>query len=54
MTLDKHVPMDLSRLRPDIVYYVGDKATIIDVSIPFNNGENALSTAAETSKVSKY
>ena len=53
VTLDKHVPGDQPRLRPDIVHYEGDKATVIDVSIPFDNGENALSTAAET-KVQKY
>ena len=53
MTLDKHVPDDIPRLRPDIVHYEGDKATIIDVSIPFDNGENALSMAAEA-KVQKY
>ena len=53
MTLDKHVPGDIPRLRPDIVHYEGDKATIIDVSIPFDNGENALSTAAEA-KIQKY
>ena len=51
--LNKHVPGDLPRLRPDIVHYEGDKATIIAVSIPFDNGENALSTAAEA-KVQKY
>ena len=48
VTLDKHVPGDLPRLRLDLVHYEGDKATITDVSIPFDNGENALSTAAET------
>ena len=53
VTLDKHVPGDIPRLRPDIVHYEGDEATIIDVSIPFDNGENALSTAAEA-KVQKY
>ena len=53
VTLDKHVPRDLPRIRPDIIHYDGDKATVIDVSIPFGNGENALSTAAET-KVQKY
>ena len=37
----------------DIVHYEGDKATIIDVSIPFDNGDNALSTASEA-KVEKY
>ena len=31
----------------------GDKATIIDVSIPFDNGDDALSTAAEA-EVQKY
>ena len=51
--LDKHVPGDLPRLIPDIVHYEGDKATIIDVSIPFDNGDNALSTAAEA-KLQKY
>ena len=53
VTLDKHVPGDLPRIRSDIIHYDGDKATVIDVSIPFDNGENALSTAAET-KVQKY
>ena len=53
VTLDKHVPRDLPRLRPDIVHYEGDKAIIIDVSIPFDNGEIALSMAAEA-KVQKY
>ena len=53
VTLDKHVPGDLPRIRPDIIHYDGNKATVIDVSIPFDNGENALSTAAET-KVQKY
>ena len=53
VTLDKHVPGDLPRIRPDIIHYNGDKATVIDVSIPFDNVENALSTAAET-KVQKY
>ena len=48
VTLDKHVPRDLPRLRPDIVHSEGDKATII-----FDNGENALSKAAET-KIQKY
>ena len=53
MILDRHVPGDIPRLRPDIVHYEEDKATIIDVSIPFDNGENALSKAAEA-KVQKY
>ena len=53
LTLDKLAPGNLPRLRPDIFHYEGDKATIIDVSIPFDNGENALSMAAET-KIQKY
>ena len=53
MTLDKHVLCDTPRLRPDIVHYEGDKATIIDVSILFHNGENALSMTAEA-KAQKY
>ena len=53
VTLDKHIAGDQPRLRPDIVHYDGEKATIIDVSIPFDNGENALATAAEA-KVQKY
>ena len=53
VTLDKHVPGDLPRLRPDNIHYDRDKATVIDVSIPFDNDENALSTAAET-KAQKY
>ena len=53
VTLDKHVPGDLPRIRPGIIHYDGDKATVINVSIPFDNGENALFTAAEL-KVQKY
>lgn len=53
MDLDKHVPGDRPFLRPDIVFYDDNKAAIIDVCCPFDNGPNSLHQAAQN-KVDKY
>ena len=51
---DQHVPGDPNpRERPDITVVEGDKVTIVDITIPFDNGPDACSTAANA-KVAKY
>ena len=52
--IDQHVPGDPNpRERPDITVVEGNKVTIIDVCCPFDNGRDALKSAA-AAKESKY
>ena len=52
-TVDKPVPGAPGHNRPDIVVTDGNKVSIIDITCPFENGEEALIQAANR-KVSKY
>jgi len=52
--VDQHVPGDPSpRERPDITVVEGNKITIVDVAVPFDNGPDALATCA-AAKREKY
>ncbi|XP_071509052.1 uncharacterized protein [Diadema antillarum] len=52
--VNQHVPGDPNpRERPDVTVIEGRKITIVDVSIPFDNGPDACSIAANA-KVEKY
>ncbi|CAB4020186.1 Hypothetical predicted protein, partial [Paramuricea clavata] len=51
--LDQQVDGSSHECRPNIVINEGNQVTVIDVTCPFDNGENALK-AAEDYKVSKY
>ena len=51
---DQHVPGDPNpRERPDITVVEGNKVTIVDITIPFDNGPEACQTAA-SAKLTKY
>lgn len=50
---DQQIPDFPDRSRPDIIITADDDFTIIDVTCPFENDQDALSVA-ETSKVNKY
>ena len=51
---DQHVPGDpVARERPDICVVEGNKLTIIDVAIAFDNDEDVMNEAANR-KMSKY
>ena len=45
VVIDQVVPGALGEDRPDIVVRDGNKALIIDVTCPFENGKSALSVA---------
>jgi hypothetical protein len=51
--IDKQVPGIDDECRPDIVIQNDDEVLIIDVTCPFENGENALAEA-DFNKVAKY
>lgn len=52
--VNQHVPGDPNpRERPDITVIEGNKVTVIDICVPFDNGPNACTTAAQA-KVEKY
>uniref|UniRef100_A0A8C4R587 Reverse transcriptase domain-containing protein n=1 Tax=Eptatretus burgeri TaxID=7764 RepID=A0A8C4R587_EPTBU len=52
--VDQHVPGDPSpHERPDITVVEGNKITIVDVAVPFDNGPDALATCA-AAKREKY
>ena len=51
--IDQQVPGIDSECRPDILIDEGHTVTIIDVTCPFENGEDALSTA-DYNKIMKY
>ncbi len=51
--LDQQVPNVNDECRPDILIDESDQVTIIDVTCPFENGDDALSKA-DYDKVMKY
>ena len=51
--IDQQIPGIDSECRPDIVIEENDQVSIIDITCPFDNGEDALSTA-DFNKVTKY
>ncbi len=51
--IDQQIPGIDSECRPDVVIEENDQVSIIDVTCPFDNGEDALSTA-DFNKVTKY
>lgn len=52
--INQHVPGDPTpRERPDITVIEGDKVTIVDIAVPFDNGRDSCATAA-SAKVDKY
>ena len=51
--IDQQIPGLQDECRPDIVISKDKEVTIIDVTCPFDNGEDALSTA-DLNKVNKY
>lgn len=51
--IDRRDPGTSSTLRPDLVVTHGRNITMVDVTVPFENGPEALRAAAE-SKITKY
>jgi len=47
---DQTIPGDTSRERPDLVFQKGNEIYIIDVTIPFESGEDALKEARDRKK----
>jgi hypothetical protein len=52
--LAENRPIDNSALRPDLVLTKGNKALIIDVTVPYENRPEAFTTACQAKMVTKY
>lgn len=53
ISIDKTIPDDPNKSRPDIVIYDGNRVHIIDITCPFENDSNAFKEAADK-KQEKY